>query len=104
LSTNLSILQRNTLLGFSDEAGALYLRGCERCEVTAFWMACEWDERLSAVLRVMVVMAAKPFAAAVDIQAAVVEFAKERHFRSYFPQGREVNRHRLAPATTKRAA
>lgn len=94
--SNLPVLALNTLPGLSEEAGALYLRGADRHELKAFRCACCWDDHIAPVLETLA-----PFAAAVlagqkpeltgQAEAAsheVVAFLRERHFRSFFPDGR----------------
>lgn len=82
--SNLSILQRNMLSTMSEEAQALYLRGCERDE----WAACQagWDwDIVSTVLDPM-------FNAVMAIHGCpdhgVREFVKERVYRRRIPDGR----------------
>jgi hypothetical protein len=89
--TNLSILQRNMLATMSEEAGALYLRGCERDE----WKACNmaWDlDRIMATGKAMITAAEKAYGdqkgAAHGVGASVWEYAKERLYRMHFPDGR----------------
>jgi hypothetical protein len=76
--SNLPIIARNTLAGLTDEAGALYLRGFERDEGRAFRAASEWQDQLA------------PFLEAVSVMTGdVLAFIRERHFRRYFPDGRQ---------------
>ena len=105
--TNLSILAQNTCAGLSDEAQALYLRGAGRNELKAFWMACEWDDVLSEPIRFMCDASSKVYAEqaveaereqlpALDlpnlpnVASEVYDFIKERHYRTYFPDGRSA--------------
>lgn len=84
--TNLSILQRNMLATMSQDAQALYLRGCERDEWVACKMAWEWDrfwERLEPMLR-----AALKIWSLTAPPAGLVDYFKERVYRRYFPDGR----------------
>jgi len=76
--TNLSIRQRNTLAGLTEGAATLYLRGCDRSEPLAFRAACEWQDTLEPFLSVISVM-----------RSDVLAFIRERHFRRYFPDGRQ---------------
>lgn len=83
-ATNLSTLQRNMLATMSDEAGAFYLRGCERDE----WKACQaaWELDRLMLLKPLILAAVKLHGAESD--PGVWEYIKERHFRRYFPDGR----------------
>lgn len=91
--SNLSIRERNTLAGFEHEdTQALYMRGCQRNEQAAFWMACEWEERLRPFVHLFVPLSAQfhannPHAVATPevVSEQVTEFIRERHFRRYFP-------------------
>lgn len=87
--TNLTMLQRNTLHGMTEEAGALYMRGVERDEAKAFRAACEWQDKLEPLLSSMVNAAVRgqPLASGRTARE-VLEFIRERHFRRYFPDGR----------------
>lgn len=88
--SNLTILARNTLLGLSEEAGVLYMRGSGRDEFKAFRMACEWDDRIEPSLSVIVASAVRVQPLAGDHTGReVLEFIRERHFRRYFPDGRQ---------------
>lgn len=82
--TNLSVLQRNMLGTMSEEAGALYLRGCGRDE----WKACQmaWEADQLAALKPMISAAAGLHGATED--PGVWDFIKERQFRRWFPDGR----------------
>lgn len=77
--TNLSVLERNTLQGLSEEAGGIYLRGSSRNEALAFRMACEWQDCIEPFLDALT-----------SIPREVVEFIRERQFRRYFPDGRSA--------------
>lgn len=93
--SSLSVRALNTLSGLSAEAGALYLRGAVRDELTAYRCAEAW-ETIAPGLADMALKAASnlceqqpdvsktPQAIADDVLA----FVRERHFRSYFPDGR----------------
>jgi hypothetical protein len=86
--SNYSILQQNTLDGLpSEEAKSIYLRGCSRNERQAFWAACQWEESLKPFLDKFLQMASEPFSGCVP--DGLREFFLERHFRTYFPQGRD---------------
>lgn len=92
--TNLSILAQNTCAGLSDEAQELYLRGAGRNELKAFWMACEWDDAISPKLKSMCEASSKVLRDQMpnlpDASSEVYNFIRERHYRSYFPDGRSV--------------
>lgn len=89
---NLSILARNTCAGLSDEAQALYLRGSGRNELKAFLMACKWDDVLSGPIRFMCDAASNVLTDQMpnlpNTAHEVYEFIRERHYRTYFPDGR----------------
>jgi hypothetical protein len=83
--SNLSILERNTLHGLSDDAADLYLRGCARGEQRALYMATEWgaiSERIAPMIKAGV------NAHGMTDDHGVALFIRERHFRRYFPDGR----------------
>lgn len=89
--TNLSTLQRNMLGTMSEDAGALYLRGCERDE----WKACNmaWDlDRIMTVAKPMITAAQTAYedqkGPAHGVAASVWEYTKERLYRMHFPDGR----------------
>lgn len=92
--TNLSTLARNTCAGLSEEAQALYLRGAGRNELKAFWTACEWDDMLSTPIRFMCEAASKVLTDQIshlpDAASEVYDFIRERHYRTYFPDGRSA--------------
>lgn len=79
--TNLSTLQRNTLLGLSEEAEELYLRGCERDELRAFFMADEWNV-ISDPLKRMLAATDRSYR---HVSGDVYAFMMERHYRRWFP-------------------
>lgn len=91
--SNHTILELNTLAGFEhDDTKALYLRGSQINEIKAFFMAHKWENYLRDLKSIVA------FAASLhkdnphivkspeDVTEEVMNFMKERHFRSYFPQ------------------
>jgi len=95
--SNIPKLWDNTLLGLTEEAGKLYLRGAARDELKAFRMACQWQEKLEDLFPVLVRKTADICCDDPAIQLKrtkedtinqVVAFMRERHFRRFFPDGR----------------
>ena len=95
--SNIPKLWDNTLLGLTEEAGKLYLRGAARDELKAFRMACQWQERFEDLFPVLVRKTAdiccddpaiQPKRTKEDTINQVVAFMRERHFRRFFPDGR----------------
>lgn len=95
--SNIPKLWDNTLLGLTEEAGKLYLRGAARDELKAFRMACLWQEKLEDLLPILVKKAAdiafddpaiNPVLTKEDTIDKLVSFMRERHFRKFFPDGR----------------
>lgn len=95
--SNIPKLWDNTLLGLTEEAGKLYLRGAARDELKAFRMACQWQERLENLIPRMARKsveicfddpAIQSEMTKEDVMNQVVAFMRERHFRRFFPDGR----------------
>ena len=95
--SNIPKLWDNTLLGLTEEAGKLYLRGAARDELKAFRMACQWQETFEDLFPVMIRKAAdicsndpaiQPKLSKEETVSNVIAFMRERHFRRYFPDGR----------------
>jgi len=95
--TNFSILEINTRDGMTDDAFALYMRGKntgqqnERAarELRAFRVACKFQDRLEPKLRKMV-FDYDGSSVGQDVRQEVYSFIRERFFRKYFPDGREI--------------
>ncbi|UIJ43770.1 hypothetical protein LZK98_11775 [Sphingomonas cannabina] len=92
--SNMSVLWQNTCLGLSEGAQAIYLRGAARDERKSFNMACLWQDRVEpilpraierayAIIRKSGIVGTNP-----NVEADVLEFIRERHFRRFFPDGR----------------
>lgn len=77
---------KNTLDGLSEEAGDLYLRGYQRDDHRALFMASEWNELESSLRRIVALTRADP-----DIVEDLMSYLRERHFRRYFPTGRTAS-------------
>jgi hypothetical protein len=100
--SNYTILERNTLDGFEHEdTKALYLRGSQKNEGRAFDMAWKWEHRLRPFFT-----GSRPYLENIVDQIKngwvdkgeaipdyfnpkavddVIDYMRERHFRSYFP-------------------
>lgn len=94
--TNLSTLQRNMLATMSEEAGELYLRGCDRDEWKACQMAWEADVLVRAVPSMIdtayrILVEQKPHLRRDAAISELWDYLKERQFRRWFPDGREKN-------------
>ena len=91
--SNYTILELNTMAGFEfNDTKELYLRGSQKDELKAFWMAHKWERYLRNIGGLIEFAASqhcgnphvnKP---AKGITDEVLEFIKNRHYYSYFPQ------------------
>jgi len=92
--SNYTILQRNTLDGFEhDDTKALYLRGCHINEIKALYMADQWEKYLRGFKCIVEFAASQHednphsiYTKKEDLTEDVMNYLKERHYRSYFPQ------------------
>lgn len=95
--TNLSILEINTRDGMSDDAFGLYMRGKNtgpqeergKREFKAFWMACEWQDRVEPMLR-KIVFEYEGFTNDQTSRVEIYNFLRERFYRKFFPGGRDA--------------
>lgn len=91
--TNLSNLSLNTCAGLSEEAQALYLRGAGRNELKAFWMADQWNdihETIQFLCEISSETLTDQMPHLPDAAPEVYAFIRERHYRTYFPDGRSA--------------
>lgn len=91
--SNYTILEENTLLCFEHEdTKAFYLRGSQSNEIKAFYMAYKWQDYLRELKPILLFAAnlhknnSHIVKTSEAVANEVLDFIKERHFRSYFPQ------------------
>lgn len=94
--SNLTVLEQNTLSGFEyEDTQELYLRGAQRDEIKAFLMADQWEKYLRNLKGIILfdtsLQKGNPHITKTPQETAdeVMDFIKERHYRSYFPDGRK---------------